>query len=502
MNFTYNKPKDSKQHTKTKGKDSVDSKQYIKTKEKDGDSHLLVKPTKPKRKNSDFKQRIKTKRNLLASKSQLIKPQAQDTQLIKPQAQDTQLIRTKRNLLASKSQLIKPRAQDTQLIRTKRNLLASKSQLIGKVATIINPIESILIITNSLPLDKCIIKTQKLKTKYLNKTQIIGTMLITGGSEIKQNSKLKIISYIDKKLRNIYINKKFGNGSFNGIFKFSIQKDKKIEKELVIRITNSSANEDIVPLELEGIKKQFKLCNICPNIATIVDYGKIFDKLNEYSIVKKYGISLKILLENNPKFLNIGVIIKFMKDFLIAISCIHQNNYGHLDLKPSNILLNDYFKIKKPKQTIKKINFSIIDFGASKEFNNDNSIVIEGQMGSPAFSPPEIKDLKFGKKSDIWSYGVICYLLCLRKFFFKAHGPKIFMNDDKETIIANINKSYKNLLKGLVPNKMDKHEYLKPLSVDTIGVLIDFFKKIFVLDNNKRYNASKLLKHSLFTYIN
>ena len=188
-----------------------------------------------------------------------------------------------------------------------------------------------------------------------------------------------------------------------------------------------------------------------------------------------------------------------MKDLLIAISCIHENNYAHLDLKPSNILINDIFKIKKPKQTINQLNFSIIDFGASKEFYNDNSEILEGQMGSPAFSPPEIKDLKFGKKSDIWAYGVICYLLCLRKFFFKANGEKIFLNDDKNIIIKNINKSYRSFTKVIVPNNINRNEYLKPLNTDTVGILIDFFKKIFILDSKKRYTAEQLLKHTLFS---
>ena len=147
--------------------------------------------------------------------------------------------------------------------------------------------------------------------------------------------------------------------------------------------------------------------------------------------------------------------------------------------------------------------FSVIDFGACRPFQTTESRFIKKQMASAAFSPPELMNRQFGKKNDIWAFGVICYLVIINKFFFKANGIKMFVNENKKLIEKNIKKELDKLRKNMIPSKIKSmgeiENYIQNMNSDFhIDVLKDFFLKIFTIDPMKRPTTSELLDHSLF----
>ena len=187
-----------------------------------------------------------------------------------------------------------------------------------------------------------------------------------------------------------------------------------------------------------------------------------------------------------------------MKDFLLTLQCIHNNNYAHLDLKPSNILLKNT-SIDKNMGIITDLDFALVDFGAAQIFRNNNSKNLSAQMASAAFSPPELLQYRFGKKSDVWAYGVICYLVCVRCFFFQAGASKIFMGKNTNQIIQNVTNSLQKLKKNMTPEYLTSQKkitYFGNLE-NNFELLIDFFSIIFV-DEKKRPTVNQLLKHELF----
>ena len=261
-------------------------------------------------------------------------------------------------------------------------------------------------------------------------TQLINTRFINNKSDVScdieiptEHSYIKLLSYIDMKPRKPYIVNKINSGSYNIIYSISISKDKKEDKKIILRLSKVKESITSIKMELRGIKTQFKLSKKNSNIGLVIDYGRLISKNDnchqEYSILEKYVVSLKFLLENKNCYENIMVPLTFIKKLLNAVNVIHKNKYAHLDLKPSNILLK---KIFKNRRIIKELDFALIDFGAVRSFSNDNSKFIKRQMASAAFSPPELIDRKYGIKSDIWAVGVISYLTILNKFFFKANG--------------------------------------------------------------------------------
>jgi len=288
--------------------------------------------------------------------------------------------------------------------------------------------------------------------------------------------KIKTFSYIDNKIKTFIIcSKKINSGSYNNIYNIKSTGTSKefTKKKLIIRLSSSN-NENTFVIEINGLKTQHKLQNKIENIGKIYDYGIIHsskpNKTLQYSISQKYGKSLEFMLKNK-KLNNIKEekIKKFAKKFLKTITKIHQNSFVHLDLKPENILLNLKNEL---------LNFVIIDFGASKKITNNKSIILNGQMASKAYSPPELKKRNFGRKTDIWAFGIILYLIIINSDFLSSFSQNVFINNDNKILKENIKKNI---------TKLNISKEFK-----------EFLLLIFIINSEKRINCKKLLQHKLF----
>ena len=338
--------------------------------------------------------------------------------------------------------------------------------------------------------------------------------------DIKENNNLTIYSYDKKKKKTIYIHDLINEGSYNKIYNLSIDKNTEQDPNLIIRISNPDNPVEIINSELNGTKIQHKLCSLCNNIGIVVDYGCIYNqnknyKIQEFSIVGKYGSSLSdfLKLPKKPKYQSFKVIVRFLYELLKAVDCIHSNGYAHLDLKSCNILLDKNIDIHNSSKSIEKMNFAILDFGGAYEFKDDLSIELTEQMASAAFSPPELLLMKFGKKSDIWAYGIISYMICINKFFFDGGCKEIFVpnknilqtdKDGNTSLDDNILQEFQKNINEHFNSKFIKKIGIKNkkfLPEKTANDLIDFFKKIFNVNIDLRYNTQQLLSHPLFTFL-
>ncbi|XP_059185405.1 MAP kinase-activated protein kinase 2 [Centropristis striata] len=105
-----------------------------------------------------------------------------------------------------------------------------------------------------------------------------------------------------------------------------------------------------------------------------------------------------------------------MKSIGEAIQFLHAINIAHRDVKPENLL----FSSKRPNALLK-----LTDFGFAKETTSHNS------LATPCFTPyyvaPEVLGPeKYDKSCDMWSLGVIMYiLLCGYPPFYSNHGLAI-----------------------------------------------------------------------------
>ncbi|EGR32359.1 protein kinase domain protein [Ichthyophthirius multifiliis] len=111
------------------------------------------------------------------------------------------------------------------------------------------------------------------------------------------------------------------------------------------------------------------------------------------------------------------VAANYMKQILSAISYCHFHKIVHRDLKPENILFD-----KKQSNS----NLKVIDFGASTKFNPDQKLT--KRIGTPFYVAPEIlTKTPYDEKCDVWSLGVILYImLCGYPPFFGYSDQEIY----------------------------------------------------------------------------
>lgn len=112
---------------------------------------------------------------------------------------------------------------------------------------------------------------------------------------------------------------------------------------------------------------------------------------------------------------------KFFRQLITGIKYIHDQNICHRDIKPENLLLD------------KDMNIKISDFGLSayigedaygiinlKYYILDTNSLQHTTCGSPNYVAPEVlKESGYnGRFSDIWSCGVVLYIILLNYYYF------------------------------------------------------------------------------------
>jgi len=151
---------------------------------------------------------------------------------------------------------------------------------------------------------------------------------------------------------------------------------------------------------------------------------------------------------------------------LQALDYMHENKVVHRDLKPENLILvsknNDY-------------DLRIADFGLAS-FVKDGEL-LKLRCGSPGYVAPEIlEDIGYNESSDIFSAGVILYVLLTGRPVFRGY---------------NINEI-------LVKNKKCEIEYPAKYWSKISEKAKDLVSKMLEKDPKDRITTKDALNHSWF----
>ena len=223
-----------------------------------------------------------------------------------------------------------------------------------------------------------------------------------------------------------------GQGGFSEVYKVkSLKYDiifaAKVFKHNINNIFNSFVSEINILMKLDH-----------PNIIRIYDF---FIYKNSLIIILEYCSKNNLFIEiqlnnvfNEINFLN------FSYQISDALSLIHKNGIAHNDIKPQNILINDY---GKPK---------LSDFGLSNLDIIENEKIIKG---TTFFLAPEIilKSCLNHLKADIWSLGITFYYMLFGIFPFNNNNNNIFLKNYKfqtPFFPDSMNLKIKNLLKSML----------------------------------------------------
>merc|ERR1719160_1234288 len=100
-----------------------------------------------------------------------------------------------------------------------------------------------------------------------------------------------------------------------------------------------------------------------------------------------------------------------MLQILRAVFYMHSVDIAHRDLKPENFLFTEALPKSEP---IRNNTLKVIDFGIAKRFKRNESgktLPMTTRAGTAYYVAPEVMNGKYDEKCDIWSCGVILYIL-------------------------------------------------------------------------------------------
>jgi len=232
-----------------------------------------------------------------------------------------------------------------------------------------------------------------------------------------------------------------------------------------------------------------------PNIIKL--YESFEDHRNIYLVMElSMGGELFDRIIESGHFTEVQAAV-LMQQIVRALYYMHENHVCHRDLKPENFL----FMTKEP---IEKNLIKIIDFGLSCTFEPGK--VLTTKAGTPYYVAPQVLAGKYDQLSDMWSIGVIMYvMLCGYPPFFGETDAEVLSKvrlgnfSFNATDWKNISEDAKVLIRMLLKmNPRDRytaeqalnHEWIKNKAPAAKGVSL---QQNFV-DNLRGFRSQNKLK--------
>jgi calcium-dependent protein kinase len=115
----------------------------------------------------------------------------------------------------------------------------------------------------------------------------------------------------------------------------------------------------------------------------------------------------------------------------------------------------------------------VIDFGTAMPYDKTGKKILTEKLGTPYYIAPEVLAQKYNEKCDIWSIGVITYML--------LSGRAPFSGDSDDQIFRAI--------------KVGKFSLTTPTWKGVSDDAKNFVKHLLTYDHSKRPSAADALNH-------
>lgn len=221
-----------------------------------------------------------------------------------------------------------------------------------------------------------------------------------------------------------------------------LERQKKLEKEISRdkRTIREASLGQI--LYHPHICRLFEMCTMSNHFYMLFEYvsgGQLLDYIIQHGSLREHHAR------------------KFTRGIASALQYLHANNIVHRDLKIENIMISTSGEIK------------LIDFGLSNLF--DRRKQLHTFCGSLYFAAPELLKASpyTGPEVDVWSFGVVLYVLVCGKVPF---------DDENSSVLHE-------------KIKQGKVEYPQHLSIEVISLL----SKMLVVDPKRRATLKQVVAH-------
>ena len=262
-----------------------------------------------------------------------------------------------------------------------------------------------------------------------------------------------------------------GRGSYGKVFRVQNKKTKNIYacKELAKKKIN----------DIEKFKNEIKIMSKTDH-PSIIKLYEIYEDSRYIDLVMEQCLGgtlldrlLKMMEEEDEMFSEKEAAIIF-KQIITAISYCHNQGICHRDLKLENVL----FLTSQEDSPIKIIDFGLSQCVEKKKLvqiitgKNFGTMNMQSPVGTPHYVSPEVIKGNYNQKCDIWSAGVILFVMLGGYFPFDG-------NTDNEVYKAISKKKF----------NFNNQEW-KSISNDAKDLI-----KHMLCDEDKRYSAEQVLKH-------
>uniref|UniRef100_A0A671UEP1 Myosin light chain kinase, smooth muscle n=1 Tax=Sparus aurata TaxID=8175 RepID=A0A671UEP1_SPAAU len=217
----------------------------------------------------------------------------------------------------------------------------------------------------------------------------------------------------DVKVKELYdVEERLGTGKFGQVFKLVEKATKKVWAGKFIKAYSAK--------EKENVRQEIGIMNSLhhPKLVQCID---AFEGKSDIVMVLEMisGGELFERIIDEDFELTEREVIKYMLQIIDGVNFIHKQGIVHLDLKPENIMC-----VNKMGSKIK-----LIDFGLARRLESAGTLKV--LFGTPEFVAPEVINYEaISYPTDMWSIGVICYIL--------LSGLSPFMGDNDNETLSNV----------------------------------------------------------------
>lgn len=252
--------------------------------------------------------------------------------------------------------------------------------------------------------------------------------------------------------------KKIGKGSFSIVYLCS---HKITSKKSAVKVIDKSSLSTEQIDKVQRIKEVAILSTLDhPNI---IKCYEVFEDGDYIIISEEYisGGNLYNFFRSKSFKIPEYMIASILMQILSGLTYCHDRNIVHRDIKLENIFI----------ELDSEVCVKIGDFGSAIIKEPERSII--GFFGSLMYMPPELLTDHYNEKIDIWSCGVLLYVLVFGK-------SPYFSTSDQE------------LMNEITYNQLTSNrEELQILQKD----LLSLFEGLLNLDPDKRFSANEALMH-------
>lgn len=302
-----------------------------------------------------------------------------------------------------------------------------------------------------------------------------GAMVCKNAQSIKVPEPVKRFSEIKattsyENIHSIYtFDKVVGKGSYGVVREGFLKTDP--GKKVAIKI-----------IEKERIRHKVYLLEREITILQTLDHPNIINFFETYQDFKYFYIVMEYCSggELLDRLIDKGRLHEYetrtiMYKLFSGLNYIHKKKIAHRDLKPENVLFSD---------NTHEAEIKIIDFGLSNMLRTEETsikrksaeLTLHTKVGTPNYVAPEILKGEYTIACDIWSLGIITYLLLC--------GNPPFFSETEEGL-------YKKIEKGLLVFKEKEWEKISVKAKDLI-------LKCLKANPKKRITAEQAIKHPWF----